>query len=154
MNKNDWAYLAGFIDGEGNIGIDKYNKYGTSVNYAIKVAISNTNRKILEWIKAYYGGYIATFKKKLPHHKECYQLVVRHFKAYKMLKDIEPYLKIKQRLAQVAIRVAVRCQVKYGHKKSKPIDRQQADEVDYQLAKSIIGSRLAGRRRRSETIYC
>uniref|UniRef100_A0A6H1ZUB2 Putative homing endonuclease n=1 Tax=viral metagenome TaxID=1070528 RepID=A0A6H1ZUB2_9ZZZZ len=147
MDKNDWVYLAGFIDGEGNVGIDKYNKYGKSTNYAIKVAISNTNREILEWIQSHYGGHINTLKRKLPHHKECYQLTVRHLKAYRILKDIEPYLKIKQKLACIAIRVAERCQVKYNHKSSKPLERQIADEADYQLVKSLIGrSRLAGRR--------
>lgn len=144
MNKNDWAYLAGFIDGEGNIGIDKYNKYGTSVNYAIKVAISNTNRKILEWIKDDYGGYISTLKRRLPHHRVCYQLVVRHLKAYNLLKDVTPYLKIKQELAHIAMRVGKRCQLKYDHNRSKTLERQRVDEADYQLAKSIIGSRLAG----------
>jgi len=141
MNKNDWTYLAGFIDGEGNIGIDKYSKYGKAINYAIKVAISNTNRPILNWIQDYYGGYISTLKRKRPNYKECYQLTVRHLRANRMLKDIEPYLKIKREIAQIAMRVEKRCQVKYDHRKSKPIERQLVDEADYQLVKSIISSK-------------
>ncbi len=33
---------------------------------------------------------------------------------------------------------------KYDHKRSKTLERQRVDEADYQLAKSIIASRLAG----------
>jgi len=139
MNKNDWIYLAGFIDGEGNIGIDKYGKYRNSINYACKVAISNTNREVLEWIKSCCGGYISTLKRKLPHHKECYQLTLRHLCAYKMLKEVEPYLKIKRELAQIAIRVGQRCQIKYDHKRIKSLERRMADEADFHLIKSIIG---------------
>jgi len=145
MNKNDLAnaYLAGFIDGEGNIGIDKYNRYNKPYdNYGIKVAISNTNLVILERIKSQFGGYIFTLKQKKPSHQICFQLTVRHRKAYNLLGFVCHHLIIKKELAKVAMRMAKRIdEDRYDHKKPKSIARQVKETKDYELWKSLMNNK-------------
>ena len=143
MSKNNWAsYLAGFIDGEGNIGIDKYNKNDKPyLNYGIKVAISNTNLALLERIKSQFGGYISTLKQKKPNHQICFQFCVRHRKAYSLLGFVFPYLIIKKELAKVAMRMSKRInEDRYDHKKPKPISRQIKETKDYELWKSLMNN--------------
>ena len=96
-------YIAGFIDGEGYIGITFQRKKETSyqsasVHYHPYLIIANNNYKILNDIKKFVGsGYIY----KLSHnykHKECFQYKLTKMEQLKhLLEFIQPYLRIKQR---------------------------------------------------------
>jgi hypothetical protein len=154
MNKNDLAYLAGFIDGEGSISVDRYTRTTKTINYGIKISITNSNLSVLEWVQGEYGGYIATFKKKKENHHTCYQLTLRYRKAYRLISEIKPFLKLKLEIAVVAMRMSERAQIKYDHKQPKTIERQSADSEDYSLIKTLItnysnrniNSKLTGKR--------
>jgi hypothetical protein len=49
------AYVAGFLDGEGCIGIYKYSK---GYAYRYRVRFTNANKEALDLIQSQYGGYI------------------------------------------------------------------------------------------------
>jgi len=50
------AYIAGFFDGEGCVRIKKANQYGNS--YYVWVAITNSNKNILNNISDLFGGQV------------------------------------------------------------------------------------------------
>jgi hypothetical protein len=62
------AYAAGFFDGEGSVGIFRYEY----LNYrnqpppynSCKVEISNTNKIILQWFQKNYGGAVRQHNRK------------------------------------------------------------------------------------------
>lgn len=106
LSEVDKAWLAGFIDGEGYIGITFQLKKETrsqasSPRYHPYLIIVNTNRYALEQASAIIGdGRIYIAHKTNGRHKESYQ-----YKLTKMdslmtaLQDIAPFLKIKQKQA-------------------------------------------------------
>lgn len=140
MNKNDLRYLAGFLDGEGSIGVERYNRYGITTNYGIKISVTNTNRSVLDWIQSHYGGYMVASKPKKLNHHVCFQLTLRHRKAYRLIKDVQPYLKLKVELANLAIKIAERCLVGYNHRQGKSPERERADQEDFETMKELIGT--------------
>ena len=92
-------YLAGFIDGEGNINLgkmpDKRLKKGWTVRYQVRV--TGQCKEIIERIQQEYGGCIQIKK----NQKECYQLEINKKEGiYNLLKDILPYLIIKKSQAK------------------------------------------------------
>ena len=53
----DWAYAAGFVDGEGCIAITRSfviarNKYA----YSVAVVVSNGDRSVLDWMRDLWRG--------------------------------------------------------------------------------------------------
>lgn len=82
-------YIAGFFDGEGSIMIEPTH------NYFLKVSIGNNNKEILEEIQKIFCGTIS-LAKRYDNNKNSYIWVVKCKKAENFLKDILPFLKIKQ----------------------------------------------------------
>ena len=106
-------YLAGFIDGEGNISLRKFNTTtGYKIKFRIVVRIANTNFKILKQIQAQYGGHIEVIKssynrKEITYKwKRCYRLVLTDRKATLLLRDVFPYLIIKKEHASYCLELA------------------------------------------------
>jgi hypothetical protein len=57
----DWAYAAGFVDGEGCIAVVRSflparNKY----SYGVHVVVANRERPVLEWMQELWGGHIVS----------------------------------------------------------------------------------------------
>lgn len=108
LSEIEKAWLAGFIDGEGYIGITFQLKKETksqasSPRYHPYLIIVNTNRYALEQISTIIGdGCVYIAHKTNGKHKESYQ-----YKLTKMdplmavLRDIAPFLKIKQKQAYI-----------------------------------------------------
>lgn len=76
----DINYIAGFIDGEGHVGIIKSSPdkkwREVSLRYTPKITIINTNREILSEIKNELGGLITKRKKEKEHHRVTYSLQI------------------------------------------------------------------------------
>lgn len=105
MRECEKAYIAGIIDGEGSIMLQKFGKGDFP---APCVSIASTTIELLEWIKKVSG--IGIIKKKKNYncekHKDCYSYVVKHDKAIELIKDVYPYLVIenKRQRAELIIR--------------------------------------------------
>jgi len=102
----DLRYLAGFIDGEGCIGIAK-TKNGMAKGrprYFPFIAIVNSNLGILKIIKHMYpkGRKIIEIKKTLGH-KKIYNLRIDGNELINILEDIMPYLIDKKRQAELVL---------------------------------------------------
>jgi len=105
MNKEEKAYIAGFIDGEGCITFIKHMKRD-DISWEPKLEITNTDKNVLEWIA-----------EKIPESSLYYQeedrneiWKTRHYlrinkrkDLLSILKNVEPYLIVKSEQAKLMI---------------------------------------------------
>ena len=93
-----YAWLAGFIDGDGSIGIYKIGN-----SHQIRLRASNTSKDIIDYIHKTIGlGYIAKYKPK-KGRKSAYEWIVVSRNALAVLEQIEPYLKLKKEQASLVM---------------------------------------------------
>ena len=94
MTETEKAYIAGIIDGEGSIMLQKFH---TKEHPSPCVSIASTTLKLLKWIKTTFGkGIIARKKNYNPEiHRDCYSYELKYNDAINLIKDIYPYLIIK-----------------------------------------------------------
>ncbi len=94
-------YLAGFIDGEGNMRLYSGFSKQSPTSLRAEVAITNTNRNILDLIQIEYGGKILKRSNKL---RPIYRLYWSSLDAIKPLLDIiSPYLILKRHHAELLL---------------------------------------------------
>jgi len=108
MKKTDLAYMAGVIDGEGNITLAKRNngKYKAGVRYDIQIGVTNTNKWLLESFRFAFGGSIRKKRKgfkSLPSSQDCFDWSVTNQQAFTAIKALLPYLQLKRPQAELAI---------------------------------------------------
>ncbi|OLS33853.1 hypothetical protein BTR22_19930 [Alkalihalophilus pseudofirmus] len=96
LEKTEAAYLAGIIDGEGTISLTRAH---LKENRRPVISIPSNDRELLDYIKNLVGGYITSKKNYKPGtHKDSYVLSVKNKSmVMSILRDIIPYLKIKQK---------------------------------------------------------
>ena len=105
MLETEKAYIAGIIDGEGSIMLQKFH---SNEFPAPCVSIASTSLELLKWIKeTIKKGTIITKKNYNPEvHKDCYSYVLRRNDAIYLIKEIYPYLIIdaKRKRAELILR--------------------------------------------------
>lgn len=89
-------YLAGFLDGEGCIGI-----YGKPLR--VVVTLVQAELDILLRIQTQYGGKIKTRKRSSPKHNQVWALVWNASSAVDLLEKLFPYLIVKRPQAQLVL---------------------------------------------------
>lgn len=96
MTETEKAYIAGIIDGEGSIMLQKIhsNEFPSPC-----ISIASTTLELLDFIKVTIGkGYITKKKNyKESLHKDCYSYVLRRNDAINLLIEIYPYLIINSK---------------------------------------------------------
>lgn len=91
----DKAYVAGFFDGEGSIQITRPRK---SKGFTLHVSVAQSESTTLDWLCTLWGGSVS------PHGRPGISVWRIHTAAAeRFLTDIEPYLRIKRKQAQLAI---------------------------------------------------
>lgn len=104
MTEIEKAYIAGIIDGEGSIMLQRFH---TNQYPAPCVSIASTTIELLTWLKDTIGyGVIIKKKNYNPEkHKLSYSFVIKQNNAIKLLEDIYPYLIIesKRKCAEMII---------------------------------------------------
>jgi hypothetical protein len=122
MNKEQLAYTAGIIDGEGCIKVYKVDAkicHRPHNRYTLNVQVSMTDKKLIYWLKQKFGGYFYKHSfiiKNHPSWKLQYRWMLQNQHCWKFLIDILPYLKIKKIHAYRALSFL---KLKPGHIKSK-----------------------------------
>lgn len=99
VSKNELAYLAGFIDGEGCLNIRK------NPNWVIRVQVYNTKPSVIYWIRDSFGGRV--WMKEHPadkNWKSSYTYEATAKIAYLLLKAVFPFLRLKKEQAEMLIR--------------------------------------------------
>jgi hypothetical protein len=139
----DLAYIAGFVDGEGTIGI--YRKYDLrkewAPGYAERIIIVQVDQTPLKFIQEFFPKSSLSAKKQyFDNHQQSYCLKYSHTQAYTLVKAILPYLKVKRAQAQVL--VEFREDIVHPDKKvSKklPLEELNRREKLYQQMKELNG---------------
>ena len=112
-SKTDLAYMAGFLDAEGSIGISDIKKFGSG---AIRVTVYNTQIDAVLLFQNAFGGSVRLHKRVqdrdgvllatngcVYHPNPLYIYDVRAVKAETILKALLPYLRLKLHKAQLAL---------------------------------------------------
>lgn len=87
-----WAWLAGFMDGEGYIGL-----YPNRSVYRARIGLSNTNREVLEVVQDKLGGHLGKGFLGKDNWKVRYNWELGNYKALcYVLPRIEPFSLIKR----------------------------------------------------------
>ncbi len=103
MRKEELAYFAGLMDGEGCFNIN-YNKKRNT--YQARLTMTNTNLDMLIWCQERIGGKIYKRKKYADHHKDKYEWMSWGDKEFllNLLKKILPFLVGKREQCKVLIK--------------------------------------------------
>jgi len=99
------AYVAGIIDGEGNIGLYKHHKPQTKHGYSfiVCVRVVNTQLWLIELLRLQFGGYLQKIKPVSSARKQLWRWELRAYKAITFLELVLPYLQLKRQQAELAI---------------------------------------------------
>jgi hypothetical protein len=108
--QSKFAYLAGFIDGEGCFSIT-HNRNGSpkGFGYTARICIVSTNRGILEWIVQNFGGSILNRNPKnwKSNWKKSYEWRFTSIKPMEsLLLGLLPYLIVKKEQANTLLKYA------------------------------------------------
>jgi len=98
------AYVAGLVDGEGNIGLHKSVSNSSVSYYTVHVGIGNTNEWLIQFLKMNFGGSICLGTQQNENAKPIWRWEIRAKKAFEFLNMIIPYLQIKYPQAELAIK--------------------------------------------------
>lgn len=94
----DLAWAAGFIDGEGWIGIARQTRKGSdTITHRVKVAITQNNLEVLEHFKKIIGesGAITKGMRTEKMNRQTYALVFDSQHALNVIRKVRPFLKRK-----------------------------------------------------------
>lgn len=93
------AYIAGFFDGEGCVRIKQASQGGSS--YYVWVAITNSNRYILDEVVELFGGTVRKAERTV--NKDVYHYLITASEAVDFLKTVYSFLREKKEQARLAI---------------------------------------------------
>lgn len=98
------AYLAGIIDGEGSIGIErlKPTKNRKKDYYVCRLTVINTNEDIMQLLRRYLKGNYDK-RKLIPGRKPCFRWHVFGNELQWALAILEPYIVIKSKQLDVVM---------------------------------------------------
>lgn len=102
------AYMAGIIDGEGCIGINRRDHPNGSTYYRMHVRVTNTDRRLLDWIAERWGGSVSgplrnDYGNASGRCRAVYQWQVSGDRAAAMLLGVRPFLVLKASQALLAV---------------------------------------------------
>ena len=100
------GYLAGFIDGEGALIINKRKhidyKGRKYVGYSAYLDIGNTNRECLEWIKSKLNITSNIYENQCKgNRKKAYRLRIGYKQAKPLIEQLKSKLIVKRNIAEV-----------------------------------------------------
>jgi hypothetical protein len=104
------AYLAGIIDGEGCIYIGNFscNKKTGVPYYQTNIQVTNTDKKLIDWLFNVFGGLVNTRTKKgMPHNsrKQVYVWTASGERVTHLAEIILPYLIVKTKQCEIMIKM-------------------------------------------------
>lgn len=98
------AYLAGIIDGEGNISVSRcLRKTRDSYLYSVRLVVTNTRPDLIEWIRGRFGGRVQVKSPPTARHRAAYRWTVDGRRARPILTQVYPYLVLKSHQARIAL---------------------------------------------------
>lgn len=112
MTEIQKAWLAGFIDGEGCIGVYKQRSENRvhPLAYGVRICAVNTNSEVIEYIKTLVGcGCAFMYKKppKNPKWRPVHRWQSQGETARDVIRQILPYLKVKRAIAELVLTMPI-----------------------------------------------
>ena len=107
-NERLMAYVAGIVDGEGTVHImEAWGARSLSPSHHVQVTITNTSTDLMEWLVSNLGGRIEIRRDpgRPAHHKQPYSWRVHGMNAENLLRAIQPWVVIKARQVDCALRL-------------------------------------------------
>jgi len=96
-------YLAGFVDGEGYLGLARIRRRHRTSEYCLRLSIYNTNRAILEEIKRTTGGTMSVVGQRRAGWKPSYALILTNAAAARVIRKIKPFLLVKSEQSEALL---------------------------------------------------
>jgi hypothetical protein len=97
-------YIAGFLDGEGNISILQCNRYIRQCSYQLHVGFTNRDLRPLQLIQAAYGGCLWQKRRYSSKHSQTYELRIgKRVDVGRLLTNLLPYLICKRDQAELGL---------------------------------------------------
>ncbi len=93
----DWAYAAGFVDGEGCIAVVRsLSKRSGRYQYGVQIVVANRDRGVLDWMQATWGGWVVKVSARAEGSQQCWNWrCPTGLSARPFLSGILPWLRIK-----------------------------------------------------------
>lgn len=140
--KEKIAYFAGIMDGEGTIGIYKRKPNHKSGHknfiYRIEIRVTNTDVRLIEWLKTNFGGGIYPCTRQRANHKKAWEWRCGIGIGIKLLKETMPYLLLKKEQAHLAIKFQEKCTlVHFRRELGIPLDNLKKREEIYLRMKEL-----------------
>lgn len=104
----DWARLAAYIDGEGNIRIRSRIEKSGAVRTYLEVSVSNSDTRLIMWIGKVFGGghFTADRRTKYAHQKPNFRWCSVSRRAAEIIAGCLDYFVIKRDQADIAVAFA------------------------------------------------
>ena len=100
LKREEWSYLAGIIDGEGMITIEKQRR---SDSFHPKIAITTTNKNLSNWLQEKVNTSCVISQNKHPTWKAKYECFIHGYSCKPILENILHFLKIKDKHAKLVL---------------------------------------------------
>ena len=125
------AYMAGIVDADGSISI---STVAATKQYVVKVAVTNTKVEMVNLFIEHFGGKLRKRKWKNSNWKDCYEWSLTANKAAGVIQIIMPYLIIKKRQGDLALRL---------NRAKRAVNRARCRwDINYKIRKQKIYERL------------
>lgn len=139
LPETDKAWIAGFIDGEGYVGITRHRKkanheQSNSWLYHPWLVLTSTDTRVLEYIQSVISTQKRTFLRRTgarSQDKEAFQVKVTKFsEVVSALGAVLPYLKIKARQARLVIEFCkIRTKAKIIYLKLRKLNKRGSENA-------------------------
>jgi len=117
---DDLVWLAGFIDGEGSIGINRVRSLSAHIDgsFVAHFNVGGTDEEAIRWVAQTFNGEFKTTPNTnplKPHYKDAHRCRWNYETGPEVLKAVLPYLKIKRLQAVYYIEYCCECSsILYG----------------------------------------
>jgi hypothetical protein len=101
----EWAYAAGFVDGEGCIAIVRsFVRERGRYQYGVQVVVANRDREVLEWMRSVWGGWVVAVSSRQGSARANFTWrCPTGLSGKPFLTGIQPWLRIKKPQCQNAL---------------------------------------------------
>ena len=102
INSNDYAWIAGFFDGEGCLSMSfspTATSYQNRGQHRLTISLTQNDRAPLDWVSSIFGGRVRAYSGRKSHQWHLTGLDKQRAFLYAVL----PYLRVKKRQAELAI---------------------------------------------------
>lgn len=100
----DWAYAAGFVDGEGCIAVVRsFLPTKGRYQYGVHVVVVNRDRDVLDWMQSLWGGWVVVHASPAGSRPAWTWRAPTGLEAWPFLTGIRPWLRIKAKQCDNAL---------------------------------------------------